>query len=103
MGIVQGSSLSCLLFIIYVNDFFQSNKLFSVAYADDTNVASKWKNLNTSADTTNKELEQTFWYMSNKVPINFERTTAILFSNSLNAQNDSPDVFFKLGKTTRKI
>ena len=41
--------------------------------------------------------------MSNKLPINFERTTAILFSNSLNAQNDSPDVFFKLGKTTRKI
>ena len=61
------------------------------------------KNLNTSADTTNKELEQTFWYMSNKPPINFQRTSAILFSNSLNAQNDSPDVFFKLGKTTRKI
>ena len=24
MGLVQGSSLSCLLFIIYVNDFFQN-------------------------------------------------------------------------------
>jgi len=58
MGIVQGSSLSCLLFIIYANDFFQSNKLFSVVYADDTNVASKCKNLNTSADTINKELEK---------------------------------------------
>ena len=30
IGLVQGLSLSCLLFIIYVNDFFQSNKLFSV-------------------------------------------------------------------------
>ena len=56
MGLVQGSSLSCLLFIIYVNDFFQSNKLFSVAFAYDTNVASKCKNLNTLADTINKEL-----------------------------------------------
>ena len=30
------------------------------------------------------------------------QTNAILFSNSLNAQNDCPDVFFKLGETTRK-
>ena len=44
MGLVQGSSLSCLLFIIYVNDFFQSNQLFSLAFAHDTNVTSKCKN-----------------------------------------------------------
>ena len=60
MGLVQGSSLSCLLFIIYVTDFFQSNKLFSVAFADDTNVASKCKNLNTLADTINKDLEKNY-------------------------------------------
>ena len=36
--------------------------------------------------------------MSNKLTINFEK-----FSNSLNAQNDCPDVFFKLGESTRKI
>ena len=47
IGLVQGLSLSCLLFIIYVNDFFQSNILFSVAFADVTNVASKCKNSNT--------------------------------------------------------
>ena len=41
--------------------------------------------------------------MSNKLTINFEKTNAILFSNSLNAQNNCSDVFFKLGKTTRKI
>ena len=41
--------------------------------------------------------------MSNKLTINFEKTNAILFSNSLNAQNDCPDVFLKLGDTTRKI
>ena len=33
--------------------------------------------------------------MSNKLTINFEKTNAILFSNSLNAQNDCPDIFYK--------
>ena len=41
--------------------------------------------------------------MSNKLSVNFEKTNAILFSNSLTAQNDCPGVFFKLGETTRKI
>ena len=38
--------------------------------------------------------------MPSKLTINFEKTNAILFSNSLNAQNDCPDVFFKV--KTRK-
>ena len=41
--------------------------------------------------------------MYNKLTINFKKTNAILFSNSLNAQNDSPGVFFKIGESTRKI
>ena len=41
--------------------------------------------------------------MSNKLTINFEKTNAILFSNTLNAQNDCPDVFFQLRETTQKI
>ena len=60
-------------------------------FADDTNVASKCKNLNASADTINREIEKITccrWYMSNKLTINFEKTNAILFSNSLNAQNE---------------
>ena len=41
--------------------------------------------------------------LCHKLTINFEKTNAILFPNSLNAQNDYPDVFFKLGESTRKI
>ena len=41
--------------------------------------------------------------MSNQLTINFEKTNAILFIDSLNAQNDCPDIFFKLDETTRKI
>jgi len=104
MCLVHRSSLGCLLFNIYVNDFLHVNKHCSVASADDTNVASKCKNLNTLADTINKELEKiTCLYMSNQLTVNFEKTNAILFIDSLNAQNDCPDIFFKLGETTRKI
>ena len=73
MGLVQGSSLSCLLFIICVNDFFKSNKLFNLAFADDTNVASKCKTLNTLADTINKEVEEiTCWYMRKQMQFYFQ-------------------------------
>ena len=40
--------------------------------------------------------------MSNKLTINFEKTNAILFSNSLNAQNNCSGDFFKLRETTQK-
>ena len=60
-------------------------------FADDTNVASKCEQLNDLADTINREIEKITccrWYMSNKLTINFEKTNAILFSNSQNAQNE---------------
>ena len=44
LGLIQGSCLSCLLFIIYVNDFFMFTKLFSLPFADDTNIVVKDKN-----------------------------------------------------------
>ena len=56
MCLVQGSKIVyCLLAMWMI--FFQSNTLFSVAFANDTNVASKSKRLNTPADTINKESE----------------------------------------------
>ena len=58
MGLVQGSCLSCLLFIIFVNDFFKSNNLFNIAFADDTNVAAKNKNVNILTGTITRELEK---------------------------------------------
>ena len=37
-----------------------------------------------------------------KLTINFEKTNEILFLNSSNVQNYCPNVFIKLGETTRK-
>ena len=104
MGLVQGSCLSCLLFIIFVNDFFKSNNLFNIAFADDTNVAAKNKNLNILTGTITRELEKiNTWYTANKLTINFEKTNAILFSNSKNAQLCCPDTFFTTGPSIKKI
>jgi len=56
---------------IYVNE--KSNKFFRVAFADDTNVASKCKTLNTLADTINKEVEEiTCWYMRKLMQFYFQ-------------------------------
>ena len=56
MCLVQGSRIVyCLLAMWMI--FFHSNTLSSVAFANDTNVASKCKRLNTPADTINKESE----------------------------------------------
>ena len=104
LGLIQGSCLSCLLFIIYVNDFFMSTKLFSLAFADDTNIAVKDKNLKILTDTMNTELEKiNNWYIANKLTLNFDKTSAILFSNSKNAQLSCPDVYFKFGSSKTKI
>ena len=96
LGLIQGSCLSCLLFIIYVNDFFLSTKLFSIAFADDTNIAIKDRDLNILTDTMNSELKKiTEWYAANKLTLNFDKTKAILFSNAKNAQIHCPDVYFE--------
>ena len=43
IGLLQGSVLASLLFLIYVNDFNTSNELFNVIFADDTSCLPKEK------------------------------------------------------------
>ena len=52
----------------------------------------------------NTELEKiNNWYIANKLTLNFDKTSAILFSNSKNAQLSCPDVYFKFGSSKTKI
>ena len=43
------------------------------------------------------------WYNANKLSLNFDKSNAILFSNSKNAQLSCPDVYFKFGTSKLKI
>ena len=52
----------------------------------------------------NTELEKiNNWYIANKLTLNFDKTSAILFSNSKNAQLSCPDVYFKFGSSNERI
>ena len=53
LGLMQGFCLSCLLFIIYVNDIFMSTKLLSLAFTDETNIAVNDKTFKILTDTRN--------------------------------------------------
>ena len=46
LGLLQGSVLSPILFLIYINDFITANSYFSLClFADDTSLIACWKDL----------------------------------------------------------
>ena len=80
-GVLQGSVLGPLLFLLYVNDIYcSSTKLKFYLFADDTNVLHSHKDLKSLEKEMNAELNNVYqWLVSNKLTLNLKKTNFVIF------------------------
>ena len=89
LGTPQGSILSPLLFLIFINDIVRcSNILHFNLFADDTCVYLKDDNINSLYRTLNNELIKVgTWISANALSLNVSKTVYLLFSGGKKIEN----------------
>ena len=86
-GVLQGSILGPLLFLIYVNDMSQAVECDLCLYADDTWLVLQHKNVTEIKKHLTKDFSNSCdWFVDNKLSIHFgeDKTKSILFSSKPN-------------------
>ena len=94
-GVPQGSILGPLLFLIYVNDLAKvCNELFTVMYADDSNLFKNGKSLNNLEHIINKSLADiSYWLKLNKLSLNIDKTHFIIFRRRKQVISYEPKIY----------
>ena len=83
IGLPTGSVLSCLLFLLYVNDLPHLSQLMTpFLYADDTTLSFSGPSMEELAVLCNSELDKfNSWTEANRLSINANKTFSIIISN----------------------
>ena len=81
-GVVQGSNMGCLLYLLYSEDLKGVTSLEKLFFADDTSLWNYNTDIKELYNDTNKKMEELQdWFAANQLSLNASKTRYILFSN----------------------